>query len=693
MDNFEKNIQFEGYYDWKMLEKHLEETKNTLKKVKKRLGARYYNVPISFDIEVSSFKEGKEKKACMYIWSFNFNGLTYVGRTWEEYKNLLNIIKKELCIDNENRIIVYIHNLKYEFQFLRNHFKWDEVFAVKTRTPLYAVSDGIEYRCSYLLSGYSLNDLGNKLNLYNIKKMKGDLDYKKIRHSKTPLTDKEMQYVINDTRLLSAYIYKEIQMTKSKSIIQIPYTVTGRVRKECRERTLYNKENHGYYRDMMKALTLNNEEEYGMLKNAFLGALVYSNENKVNKVLKNVYSFDETTAYGYHQLTRRVPMSKGRRVKVKSIKEFKEMLEKWCCVFNIKFYGVEKKKDMPPFIGVNNCISIEDYVDYNNKLVNAEMVELTLNDIDYKNFIKVYDVKKIKVGTMYIYRPGYLPKEYVDFILELYEEKTKLKDTDKKLEYFKKKGMLNSLWGMLVMDINKGILEYDGEWGQRKPEDKFIEKYNNDTRRFTFYPWGIWITSYNRETVYRAVCELKDDLVYTDTDSVKFENIDKHKDYFEKYNNEVEERIKEFANVYGFDLERYSPKNIKGERFTIGKWSYEGMYDEFKTLGPKRYAFKKDGDYDFCISGLAPGTMKEYLKNNYENVLDAFNFDMIIPKEFSGKKTHLYIDDVIEGEVEDYMGKCYNYKELSGVYIEESEFSFDNTNEIIEIMLCGGVMI
>ena len=37
--------------------------------VEKNSKLKYYNIPCSFDIETSSFYEGDEKRACMYLWA------------------------------------------------------------------------------------------------------------------------------------------------------------------------------------------------------------------------------------------------------------------------------------------------------------------------------------------------------------------------------------------------------------------------------------------------------------------------------------------------------------------------------------------------------------------------------------------------------------------------------------------------
>jgi hypothetical protein len=51
---------------------------------------------------------------------------------------------------------------------------------------------GFEFRCSLLLSNYALEYVGDKvISKYKVKKQVGKLDYSKIRHSETPLTDDE----------------------------------------------------------------------------------------------------------------------------------------------------------------------------------------------------------------------------------------------------------------------------------------------------------------------------------------------------------------------------------------------------------------------------------------------------------------------------------------------------------------------
>ena len=69
--------------------------------------------------------------------------------------------------------------------------------------------EGIEFRCSYVMSGVALKDI--VLYKHNVEKMVGDLDYNLIRHSGTPLTEKEMGYCINDVKVVNAYVEEEAE--------------------------------------------------------------------------------------------------------------------------------------------------------------------------------------------------------------------------------------------------------------------------------------------------------------------------------------------------------------------------------------------------------------------------------------------------------------------------------------------------
>lgn len=174
----------------------------------------------------------------MYEWTFGLNGRVMIGRTWDEWDTVLNRVQEVLGTYKDLRLIIYVHNLSYEFQFMRKHFEWIKVFAVDSLKPVYAVTTtGIEFRCSYLLSGYSLAKLSDQLTKYHVEKKVGDLDYSLLRHSGTELTPEEIGYCVNDVLVVMAYIQEKI--IQDKGIHRIPITKTGYVRNFCRNSCFY----------------------------------------------------------------------------------------------------------------------------------------------------------------------------------------------------------------------------------------------------------------------------------------------------------------------------------------------------------------------------------------------------------------------------------------------------------------------
>ena len=189
----------------------LPELLTDFKEIKTNKRITYINIESAFDIEVSSFYQFDEKRCCMYAWIFGIDGKCIIGRTWEDAIKLFNDISDHYSLTVDKRLIVYVHNLSYEFQFFRHFFKWYKVFAIDDRKPIYAVTmSGIEFRCSYILSGYSLETVGKNLKIYPVEKKTGDLDYSLIRHSKTPLTAKENGYILNDALVVMSYIKEEM---------------------------------------------------------------------------------------------------------------------------------------------------------------------------------------------------------------------------------------------------------------------------------------------------------------------------------------------------------------------------------------------------------------------------------------------------------------------------------------------------
>ena len=93
----------------------------------------YYNIECGFDIETTSVTlENDEKFAFMYEWTFGITDNEHIcyGRTWEEFLEFCQYLQDELGLNENNILPVYIHNMGYEFQFMRKYFNWVNVFEI-----------------------------------------------------------------------------------------------------------------------------------------------------------------------------------------------------------------------------------------------------------------------------------------------------------------------------------------------------------------------------------------------------------------------------------------------------------------------------------------------------------------------------------------------------------------------------------
>ena len=463
----------------------------------------YYNIPCSFDIEVTSFKvntpDGEQKTAIMYIWTFGIFGRVIIGRTWADFVTMIQSISNILALDDTHRLIVGVHNLAYEFQFMRKYFNWNKVFSIDSRKPIYAVTDnGIEFRCTYLLSGYSLAKLADNLQTYDIKKLSGDLDYTKPRHSKTPITDEELAYCINDCKIVMAYLMEEIE--RNGGISKIPLTKTGYVRNYCRNSCFYEpnipkKKSHKRqrYKELMWGMVLE-PSEYEQLKRAFQGGFTHANAFYSGKIVEDVTSYDFTSSYPTVMIAERFPISAGELYTPKDKADFEENLQLYCCLFDVEFTGLMASEWYENYISESRCWGLNKPVVNNGRVVSADLLYTTITETDFLIIRNMYTWDSMRIRNFRRYKKDYLPTDFVKAILKLYHDKTTLKGVDgKEAEYLNSKEMLNSCYGMAVTDIVRPEYIYTDEWEEPQTPDleKAIADYNKNGGRFLFYPWGV----------------------------------------------------------------------------------------------------------------------------------------------------------------------------------------------------------
>lgn len=665
----------------------------------KKGGYYVYNVPCAFDIETSSFYVSGVKQVCMYVWQFNFNGVICIGRTWNDFLILLKGLQNIFQLSDENRIYCYVHNLSYEFQFIRNWITWNNVFSTEIRNPIKALCEyGIEFRDSYILSGYSLEMTAKQLHTYKVEKKTGYLNYDEIRTSETELTHEEIIYCIYDVIVVCAYIQECINDCGGK-ITKIPLTNTGRVRIFCRQNCFngfskdenIRKQTYYDYRALMNTLTLETDE-YRLLKQAFQGGFTHANAFYVGETLTDVSSYDFTSSYPFVMLSERYPMGKGFRVNITSLEMFNKYAKLYCIVGLFRLTGVSPKLFCDNPISRSRCIEIENYTENNGRVVYADSLVIACTEIDLQVYQAFYNIEHIEISTCYCYARGYLPRNFILSILKLYNSKTKLKGIKgKEREYLHSKEMLNSCYGMTVTDIVRDDIDYIDDWETSTANaDEQIEKYNNSKNRFLFYPWGVYVTSYARRNLFSGIQECNSDYIYSDTDSVKILNKDNHKKYFDEYNSNVEKKLKTMCDYYKIPFDLCRPETQSGKIKLLGVWDFEETYKKFKTLGAKRYIYISSDGLHSTVAGVSKRGLVQYMTDmygtDYDKIFSHFNNGLCIPENYTGKLTHTYIDNEMRGDVIDYKGNKGTYYEKSGVHLSKTDYEMSLSRMFIDFL-------
>ena len=632
---------------------------------------KFDNTIYTFDIETTSYLilDGKQlnashyknltkkeqdrciKKSTMYIWQFSINDIVYYGRTWDELKSFLDRLEKSVPFHK----FVFFHNLAFEFQYLKSYFRFEDVTARKSRKVMTATLKDykIMFKCSYMMSNCALKYLPKLFNL-PVEKKVGDLDYNLIRTSKTPLTDKELGYCEYDCLVVYHYIKSELETYET--VRNIPTTSTGKVRRELKNLVL---KDYRYKRLVGRAINTD-PHIYNLLQQAFAGGYTHSNWIYTDEILKDIDSFDFTSSYPYILVTHKFPSTTFKRCYIKSVKEMNKRI---CYLLVVQFKNI-KCKYYNNFISFSKCRNIKGGKYDNGRVISAKELEITLTDIDFYFILDTYKCE-YEIKESYFANYNFLPKQFIDFVLEKYVNKTKFKDVpDKEIEYQKEKNKFNSLYGMSVTNMIRDDVIFNDdtkEWEERElTNEEIIKKLETEKKAsFLSFAYGVWVTAYARNNLLRNVIKLDEKAVYMDTDSIKLLpgydiNI------INQYNNFVERKISFVSKQLKIDKDKFSPMDIYNKNHTLGVFEKDAHYDEFITQGAKKYAYKVHDEIKITVAGV-PKSGAKALKD-----LKDFKDDFVFDFEYTNKNVLMYCENQEPSKLIDYLGVESDVKDISG---------------------------
>ena len=600
-------------------------------------GETYNDCIIMADTETS--KERYKENCSNYVvaWTvsiraFDTNIVTLYGTKPSEFVECITRMHEMM---QGEKTIIYWHNMSYDWVFLRKFLmqKWgtpDKQLNIKSHFPLFInFNNGIIFKDALMLAQRKLEKWAEDLNVEH-KKAVGFWDYDKVRHQKDmqEFTAEELKYIENDT-LAGVECIQATMNSLHKRIYSIPYTATGIPREAVRT---IGKEFHA--RDLFKRIVPDLFVQE-ILEKVFHGGYTHANRYRISQTVKGeIICLDFSSSYPFCILSERYPMERFAPLEQNVEPSFiLRNADQYAYIFRLIMMKPElKHKDIPmPALQMSKSKSVNAIED-NGRILQAEYVEIWLNEIDLSVIYEQYEFKGL-CTDVYFSEKGYLPRWFTDYVFQCYKEKCELKGKDAVL-YSIAKARVNSLYGMMVQKPVKPLIEEDYQTGDYAPKEldneEAYEKYVKKYTSILPYQWGVWVTSYafrNLHTLGKCVAP-GEIWLYSDTDSCYSTGWDMEK--VAAYNRQCKEKLE--ANGYGC---------VKiGEReFWLGVAERDGVYSEFRSCGAKRYCVrdKETGKLKITVAGV-PKKGAKCLDDEINNFHRGFIFD----GETTGKLQHTY---------------------------------------------------
>lgn len=698
-------------------ERVLECLSGTIFKKQKQVENQIFTDIITFDIETTTIDKDR---SVMYIWQICINGKCFYGRLWSEFENFISLLNTY-----GSRFYIWVHNLSFEFTFIQHLFCFDDMCKVhEAHSVREATYKNITFRCTYFMTNLSLAKVAEQYKLEFEKLSGDDFDYDKKRYSFTSLTELEMKYCQHDVLILWAYI-----STFDKPFNKIPSTATGFTR------SLY-KANIKRYGDSSKIANIvrddvcDNIEDFELLQNAFAGGYTHANSRYIGHTLENVRSRDKTSFYPSIMARFKFPR-KLHRINSKTVEEtFTEyynardeygepeyfliirvgfvnlraktrittISEHKCLELSGSYYEDDKRKQFEKEL--SSCDErrrkeIEKYctapdID-NGRIFSAKhlLIDITSLDLETIDLFYEYDEKHIIKGLWSKLR--YLPVSLLMTMLELYAQKTELKNVEGKEELYQSlKALLNSLFGVCVTSPLREKWNYR-DFDFYKEEKLPPEEQSEELRKYArnhglLYQWGVYITAISRNEILKHNFALGDiRVIYNDTDSIKYFYDEFTEKYFNDFDNNVVkpqlQRCFEYlkCNIPELEWKYFEPVDIEGRKHLLGLIEVEGTYNYFKTLGCKRYIHtdtnKKGEEVLKCtVAGCPKSAMGDELMKrgkDWKTIFSFFRYDIEV-KEC--KKVHYYTKPTEPEILTDYTGKSGEVKCEYGISLIPCSF-------------------
>lgn len=559
----------------------------------------YLDLITAFDIETTTIPVGKGYQAFMYIWQWQLGEYyTVIGRTWDEFLRFYNRLN-EIAKAKDLIIPVFVHNLSYEFQFLFEPLNLGdteatEIFATSLRAVLYFRKDQFEFRCSQRLANDSLRAWCKSM---RVDHQKLEMDYEEKRYPWTELTPAEISYCVVDVISVVECVQSQMSLY-GDNIYTLPYTSTGYIRRMVKKEMYWIRDS---VTDQISGLHV-----YRMLRNAYRGGNTHAGNTMTGCLIPEVVSYDRSSSYPDVLMHCKYPVTAFREETPSLDEAIRLSRSGRALLIHMRMEGVKAcAGNTCPYISYASCekagyVKPQRFILDNGRILQAELIEMTLTDIDLQIILETYEIDNIEILELRSARYGELPSPIKDILVDLYKRKTELKGiAGQEREYNKQKALLNSVYGMMVQraitpDAIIGVTEEDPDphWMYDVyNEQEAYDKYRKSA--FLNYAWGVWCCAWARLRLEQGIKIVGYyNFVYCDTDSVKCVG----EPDFNQFN---KARIQDAKRSGAYATDR------KGITHYMGVFEKEYTADRFKTLGSKRYAYEDHGELHVTVSGVS----------------------------------------------------------------------------------------
>lgn len=637
----------------------------------------YYNEIMVLDTETSHTRDNSVCWVCSI--QVLFLGNYYLFRKPSEFIEFLQNLTSEYELTPNKQIVCYIHNASYDMEYLRpwlykyiGKAEGEEMTELFTGSHkmLYECFQGFEFRCSYRLSGKSLEQWGEDLNVEH-KKKSGTYDYDKIIYQDSILTETEQEYMKYDVLSLYECLQKQFELYDD-NITTVPYTKTGYVRRDIKKRYKCNGIGN---KKLKKKLSAKNREKFrkrkptvevyktmNELKN---GAITHGNRFYRNKKIvvpqgKKGFHIDLCSAYPSVICAYRFPCSEWVQKPIHKIETILKMTNDFAFMVKIRFKDVKLKQGVTlPFMqtykAYNGRCEGWRHLDDNGRILMTEGQHvMVVSDLMLAIIYEQYDFEYC-IEEVYASYKDYLPNYIVDTTKKYFYDKTKFKKILKQyekeygenhektiqanVELIQSKSLINAVFGCLYEDICKDSFSLDTmlfefiKDNKHKSDEEIqaqIDKHYKSHMKWSEMQFGWYTTELVKKQIYDAVKIIGyDNFIYSDTDSIYFLGES------EKIINDINIELRKIADDTNAYIE------YEGNREYLNYFDFEQNFKEFKFLHSKCYAYTTEHDeFITVIAGVCKTNGLKQNNPNYQsremellNIVGYKNFEKI--KDFS----------------------------------------------------------